>query len=699
MSQDLKTFFYPSGVAIIGASSNPTKLSHGILRNLCSYGYKGEIYPVNPGSKEILGKKCYADIADVPDPVDLAVVILPSQTIPQVLRDIGKHVIGAVIIISGGFKEIGSEGIKLEQECVKITREYKMRLIGPNCVGTMNMVSGLNTTFIKGMPEKGGIGFLSQSGAVGGGVVDHILNKGVGFSHFLSLGNEADINETDIIEYLDKDDDTRVIAAYVESISDGQRFLRVCREVTQNKPVVLLKAGRTDSGAKAVSSHTGSLAGSQEAYSAAFKQAGIIEVNSVEELLNVSQILDQCPPPGGNRVAIITNAGGPAALASDKLDENGIQLSVLEQRTQIQLRKHLPSAAQVANPIDMLGGADASQYSIALSAVLADPNVDIALPILVPQALVDPAAVATSIVEESKRSNKPVIVCFMGHESVRSAFEILQKNRIPMMDYPEKLGKIVGSFYKYYKEIQCKPDFKIDEMKGINKVEVLNYFKKQNNKKVFGESETRPILQSYGIPLIAGGFAPDEKQAMKIADETGYPVALKVVSDEILHKSEFKGITLNIQNADELVREWHEMTADISQLKVGARINGFMIEKMAPKGQEVILGMKRDLNFGPLLMFGFGGIFVELFKDVSFRIAPLARNDAIEMINETKAGTLLTGFRGQEKADIEAIVDCLLRVSQLVLDFPRIQEVEINPLLVLRENEGAYGLDCRMIVD
>lgn len=699
MNQELRNFFYPSNVAIIGASSNPTKLSHGILRNLCSYGYRGRVYPVNPGSNEILGKKCYTDIITVPDPVDLAIVILPSQNIPRVLTDCGKQGIKAVIIISGGFREVGPDGLKLEQECLRIAQENGIRLIGPNCVGTMNTVNGLNTTFIQGMPERGGIGFLSQSGAVGGGVVDHILHKGVGFSHFVSLGNEADVSETDIIEFMEQDNETSVIAAYVESIQNGQRFLHVCNRVVRHKPIVLLKAGRTESGAKAVASHTGSLAGSREAYSAAFRQAGIIEVDSVEELLNVSLVLDQCPPPEGNRAVIITNAGGPAALASDKLDENGVMLSNLEKSTQDELRKQLTPAAQVANPVDMLGGADWQEYATALRAVLADVNVDVVLPILVPQALVDPARVATSIVEESKKTKKPVIACFMGYESIGAAYEILRNNKIPMMDYPEKLGKIIGSLYKYHKVIKDKPEIKAKEMKGINQDEVLKIFASHNTQKIFGEYETRPVLHAYGIPIIRGEFAEDEKHAFKIGENIGFPIALKVVSEEILHKSDFRGIALNIQNKYDLQRQWQTLLHQIKKVKVDTHIKGFMVEKMAKKGQEVILGVKRDPNFGPIMMFGLGGIFVELFKDVSFRIAPLSEKDGLEMIYETRTGSLLTGFRGREEEDVNAIVDCLLRLSQLVIDFPQIQEVEINPLMVYKKNEGVAALDCRMIVE
>jgi len=698
MSQNLRSFFSPEGVAIIGASVNTSKLSHGIFRNLLTFGYTGEVYPVNPSASEILGKKCYASIGDVPNPIDLAVIILPSQVIPQTLADIGERGISAAIIISGGFKEIGPGGLELEQECLRVARHYGIRIIGPNCVGTMNLKNGLNTTFIRGMPEKGGIGFLSQSGAVGGGVVDHIINKGIGFSHFVSLGNEMDITETDIIEVFGNDNDTRVIAAYIESIQDGQRFLKVCRKVVKKKPVVLLKAGQTNSGAKAVSSHTGSLAGSREAYSAAFEQAGIIEVYSVEDLLNVYQVFDQCPAPLGNQSVILTNAGGPAALTSDKLDENGIGLASLSKSTKNLLRQKLTSAAQVENPIDMLGGADENQYALALNTSLLDSNVDIAIPILVPQALVDPVKVANSIVEETKKTKKVVIACFMGRESVGQAFSVFNKSKIPVVDYPEKIGKSIGALYRYHGEIKKRKDPKMNPFRGVNTIKAQKIILNPVTKKINGEYETRPILDAYGIPLVPGIFAQDLSTAKKIAQKIGFPVAIKIVSDEILHKSETKAISLNIQDEFELVREWEKIVDTLRKKKNGININGFMVEKMSPKGQEVILGMKRDPNFGPVMMFGLGGIFVELFKDVSFRIAPLSKYDAINMIQDTKAGDFLTGFRNQKKMDIEAIVDCLLRLSQLTIDFPQIKEIEINPLMVFEFGRGVLALDCRMLL-
>jgi acetyl coenzyme A synthetase (ADP forming)-like protein len=698
MKKDLQSFFTPKGVAVIGASSNPGKLSHGILKNLIQYGYQGGIYPVNPGSKEILSLACYAGIQDVPDPVELAVIILPSQMIASVIKDCGLRGIKAAIIISGGFREVGEGGLELEKECLKIASEHGIHLIGPNCVGNMNMSNGLNTTFIQGMPIKGGIGFLSQSGAVCGGIVDHILNKQIGFSHFISLGNEADVNETDIIEFLAEDGNTHVIAAYVESIRDGQRFIQVCRKVSPKKPIVILKAGRSEAGAKAVSSHTGSLAGSQEAYSAAFKQAGAIEVFSVEELLNVSLALDYLPLPSGNRAAIITNAGGPAALASDSLSEYGFQLAQLNEKTRQTLSQNLSPAAQVSNPVDMLGGAEAREYGLALHQVLNDPEVDIAIPILVPQALVKPEEVAQAIANEVLRSKKPVIACFMGLESIGKARIILHQNRVPLLDYPEKIGKVVGSLIQYSQIKKTRKEEKKLQIDDKSRQKVTKIFTDNKNKVIYGEVDTRPILQEYGIPLITGDMARTRQEAGEIAHKIGFPVVLKIVSQDFLHKSEVEGIAVNLKSKVEVSKAWDEIMKKAKFSNPKAKVDGCWVEAMAKPGQEVILGIKRDASFGPVMMFGLGGIFVEFFKDVAFRVAPITRGDAFEMVSETRAGVLLQGYRGQPETDIVAIVDCLLRLSQLAMDFTQIAEMEINPLMVYPKNKGVLALDCRLLL-
>ena len=697
MQNSLKPFFSAEGVAIIGASSKPNKLSYGIVENLTRYGFKGKIYPVNPVSKEILGLKCYPDILSVPDPVDLAVIVLPAGLVLDVVKDCAKRGIKAVTLISGGFKELGDEGEALENEVLGIIKKNKMRMVGPNCVGTMSLHSGLNTTFISGIPDIGGIGFLSQSGAVLGGVVDLVKGKGIGFAHFSSLGNEADVTETDMIEYLGEDPDTSVISSYVEQIRDGQRFISVAKKVSRKKPIVLLKAGRTLAGARAVSSHTGSLAGSHSAYQAAFLQSGVIEVQSVNDLFDVSQAFALQHLPKGNRVVILTNSGGPAALASDSLANNGLKMADLSIETMATLRASLNPSAQVANPIDMLGGAEPQDYEMAINLVVADPNVDIIVAILVPQSLVDPVAVATKIYEAASKSEKTVIACFMGDPMVAEPRRVLHKNNVPMVVYPESIGIILGAMRHYAKWLEM-PEENLPELDNIDKKKVRSILKNAIGQESMGEAQTRPLLAAYGIPQIAGDFAESEEEAVNCAERIGYPVVMKIVSSEILHKSDVGGIHLNIIDTENLKQAYRKMMRDIQTKLPQARINGVLIEQMAPKGQEVIVGMRRDPGFGAMIMFGLGGIYVELFKDVAFRVAPLTRKDALAMIWSTKAGTLLDGYRGSKKADIESVVDTILRISKLAVDFEVIDEIEINPLLVLPEGQGSMALDSRVIL-
>ncbi len=699
MDSILSNFFKARGVALVGASGSPNKLSYGILRNMLQYGYKGGVYPVNPRYNEILGVRCYPDIASVPDPVDLAVIIVPAGNTPQMISECGLRGIKAAIVISGGFKEVGAEGQELENEVLRIARGYGMRIIGPNCVGTLDLNSGLNSTFIQGLPSKGRIGFISQSGALGGGVIDYIADKRVGFSMFASLGNEADVTETDLLEYLANDPDTAVIAIYVEAIRDGVRFMDVARQVTRHKPVVLLKAGRTSAGARAVSSHTGSLAGSNTAYRAAFEQSGVIEAHTINELFEIAVALDFQPLPRGKRTVILTNSGGPAALASDSLASNGMELHNLTPQTRENLRPLLNPSAQVGNPVDMLGGAEPKEYSAALELLLKDENVDAVLAILVPQALVNPAQVATVLGERAAAQSeprKPVIACFMGERSIGEARVVLQEMQIPMYVFPEATGRVLGAMQRYAAWLASPSDASSGPV-NLDRLAARIGLDHGRVCKTMGEAETRPILQAYGVPLVEARMARTVDEATAAAEDLGYPVALKVVSPEILHKSDVGGIRLGLSNAEAVRKGFLEMYSQIASSVPSARIEGALVERMAPKGVEVIVGMKRDPNFGPLIMFGMGGVTVELYGDVAFRIAPIGRKDALEMIHSIKGSRLLTGFRDTPPADVDALVDIILRMSQLSMDFPEIDEMEINPLRVFPAGQGVLALDCRLI--
>jgi acetyltransferase len=695
MTSELTSFFSPHGVALIGASANPNKLSNAILRNLINT-YQGPIYPVNPRYQEMAGLPCYPDIADVPDPVELAVSILAAKMTPAMVEACGRRGIKAATIISSGFKEVGREGAALEEECVVIARRYGMRLMGPNGIGVIDLNTGLNTTFLRSLPERGHIAFVSQSGAICGGVVDYITGKHVGFSHFVSLGNEADITETDIIAYLGEDSNVRVIALYVEAITDGRRFMETVRKVTRQKPVVLLKAGRTDAGDRAALSHTGSLVGSLEAYHAAFRQSGVIEAFSVSELFDIAHALACQPLPAGNRVAVLTNAGGPAVLASDSLSTCGMRLEELTQQTKAYLHERLHPSAQVSNPVDMLGGADHLDYAFALRGILSDSTVDAALTILVPQALINPADVAAKICEVAKNAVKPIVTCFMGDMSIGQARQILHQHSVPMYVFPEAAGRVLGAMRQYGRwrnrgrlEAAVQVNVDVEAARRILAVEA---------DQILGEAQTRPVFEAYGIPVISGDLARSPKEAVKIADQLGYPVVLKIVSPDILHKSDAGGIRLNLADSAAVTTAYRQLMDKVATAHPEARIEGVLVEAMAPQGYEVIVGMRRDPQFGPLMMFGLGGIYVELLTDVAFRVAPVNRREALAMIRETRAGRLLSGIRGRQAADLETVVDCIVRLSQLALDFPQIEEAEVNPLLVLPQDQGAVALDGRAVL-
>ncbi|HPH98158.1 MAG TPA: acetate--CoA ligase family protein [Anaerolineaceae bacterium] len=697
MAHPLTPFFAPRGVALLGTSASPNKLSHGILKNLVEGPYKGGVYPVNPRYTEILGIPCYPNVASVPDPVDLAVLALPAPAIPETLEACGKRGIKAVVIISGGFKEIGPEGETIEKNLVNIARQYGMRLVGPNCVGTLDLYTGSNTTFIKGLPSVGHIGFVSQSGAVCGAVVDVFQDQGIGFSNFASLGNEADVTETDMIEFLADDPNTKVIACYVEAIRDGERFMKVAREVSKTKPIVMVKAGRTEAGAKAVSSHTGSMAGSNSAYEAAFQQSGVLMVNTAEELFNVSMALVYQPLPQGNRTVIITNSGGPAALASDSLSQNGMKLCDLSPETRAALREKLVPSAQISNPVDMLGGAEPHEYEAAVRLCLADENVDTVLAILTPQALVNPAEVARAIGRGSEGSKKPVVACFMGGVSIGEASKLFHEIKIPMYVFPEEAGAVMGAMMRYAETRKFGQEAFV-EPANISKAAAEKALHQHAALKTLGEAHTRSVLAAYGLPLVAGDVAHTPEEAVKIAEKVGLPVVLKIVSPDILHKSDLGAIKLNLATSQAVMDGYNELMAQIKASQPNARIEGILVETMAPKGHEVIVGMRRVPGFGPLVMFGMGGIFVELFGDVAFGLYPMSRENALRMVLKTKAGKLLSGLRGQKPADIDAVVDCILRIGQIAHDFPEIDEIEINPLFVYEKGKGVLALDARAIL-
>ncbi len=697
----LNTFFSPKSVAVIGASTNPEKLGYAVVKNLLDGGYakKGLVYPINPTAAEILEFKTYPSVLEVPDPIDLAVIVIPYPHVPDALRTCGQKGIPSAIVISAGFREAGKEGLERELELVQICHEYNLRLIGPNCLGVIDSFTPLNASFAAGTPPSGPMAFMSQSGALGTAVLDIALAGRLGLSKFVSLGNKADVSEIDLLKTWVKDEHSKVILIYSEGMPSGQEFIRVAREVTGVKPVVAIKSGVTQSGSRAVSSHTGSLAGSEQAYQAAFLQAGILRADSMESLFDMALALGYQPSLKGDRIAIITNAGGPGILATDALEKSGLTLARFELETIHALEQYLPDAASAANPVDVLGDAHADRYKYALERVANDPNVDGIMVLLTPQAMTEIDATAQAVGSLAQQIKLPILGCFMGEARIRTGINILTSFGIPNYPFPERAANAFWAM-SAYRSIQSRAEleyvhFDVDQIAAKKVFDQV----RSENRLTIGDAESRQVLQAYGLRIPKSEIAETPELAASIAAKIGYPVVLKIASPDILHKTDIGGVKVGLQNASD-VRDAFELMVYRAQRYIPeARIWGCLVQEMAPVGGlEVLVGMNRDPQFGPLITFGLGGIYVETLRDVTFRVAPLARQEAEDMLTQLRAHALLDGVRGQPPMDKSAIVDTLLRISQLVQDFPDIIEMDINPLMVYHTGEGAIALDMRLVL-
>jgi len=694
----MKEFFSPRTIAVIGASREKGKVGYEVFKNVTGGGFNGRVFPVNPKTDHIDGHRCYPSISAVPGRIDLAVVVVPSRSVPRVIQECGEKGIKACVIISAGFKETGGEGARLEKNVVEIADKYNMRLIGPNCLGIIDTHSGLNASFATHMPRKGEIAFISQSGALCTAILDWSKAEGLGFSKFISMGNEADLCETDFLEALADDPHTKVIIGYLESIRDGQRFMRVASRISRNKPIVLIKSGGTDAGARAASSHTGSLAGSDQAYEAAFRQCGVLRARSVEELFDLGTALAFQPLPEGRRVAILTNAGGPGIMATDACEHAGLTLASLNRPTVDFLRANLPEASNFYNPVDVLGDAKADRYQLALDAVCKDTNVEAVIVLLTPQAMTEVEKTAESIGGIASDQKKTVLTCFMGEAVVRPGIEILKRHRIPNYPFPERASSALAAMARYHEWLGL-PDRKIKSF-HVDRVAVRRILKEASSKGQINlaEFEARKVISAYGIPIPKSRLASSAQEAVEAASEIGWPVAMKVASPDILHKSDIGAVKLGIITAEEVRDAFDLITMRTKRYMPEAKVLGVSVQQMVTEGKEVILGMTRDPQFGPLILFGLGGIYVEVLKDISFRVAPLSEYDAKEMIQEIRSYHLLSGIRGERPAEIDSIVEALLRVSQLAMDFPQIVELDINPLKVREPGQGAIAIDVRLTI-
>ena len=709
----LDAIFSPQSVAVIGASTTPGKVGHDIFANILKGGYRGVLYPVNPGARSVLSVRAYPTITEVPDDVDLAMIILPPQICQKAVEASIQKGVKGLIIVSAGFREVGAEGLAIENRIISMCQEAGIRVIGPNCLGVINPLSAvqLNASFSARMPKPGNISFISQSGALCTAVLDFAADRDFGFSKFISIGNKADVDELDLLRYLHHDADTEVIMIYLEELRRGAEFIEEVKEITSGDrptPILAIKSGRTSAGAMAAASHTGALAGSEAVYDAVFSQSGIIRVASIDELFdfatafayknlsNLGKLRKKIPD--GNRVAIITNAGGPGIVATDMTVSSGLQLAQFHDETLEALSSHLPQTANIHNPVDVIGDATQERYENALSAVVMDEGVDGALVILTPQSMTNALGTAESIAKIARRTHKPILCCFMGIVDVSSGAKYLQEQGIPVFKFPENTAKAFGALYKYSRWLnrQTLADFTFSH-KTERASEIIETCL-QNGQTYLGELEGLELLSCYGFQVLPTQLSTSAEEAVSLADQMGYPVVMKIVSPQILHKSDARGVFIGLNASDQVSSAYAAIVQNAAAYNDQAEIRGVLVQKMATSGEEMILGMTRYPIFGPLAMFGSGGILVEVFQDVIFRIAPFQRSEAVRMIRGIKGSKLLDGFRGKPKGDITTLQKLLVAFSDLVCAHPEISEIDINPLIVHPEGMGATVADCRIIL-
>ncbi len=694
----LNALFSPSSITIIGASESPDKVGYALLHNIIESGFAGKIYPVNPTKTEILGIRCYKKLESIEEKIDLAIVVIPAPVVLQTLEKCGKRGVGAAIVISAGFRETGREGLRAERRIADIAVRYSMPILGPNCLGFISTLVPMNATFAAGMPPRGNITLMSQSGALCTSILDIALAEDVGFSHFVSLGNKAHLNEIDFLNAWAEMAEAHVVLAYLEGITDGARFIDVARQFTKKKPIIAIKAGVTSSGSRAVSSHTGALAGSERAYEAAFKQAGVLRAGSVEELFDYAIAFSRQPLPRNDSVAIVTNAGGPGIMATDAIERSGLRLASFANETMESLRQALPPAASVLNPVDLLGDASTQRYHAALQLVLADPHPGALLVIVTPQFATRLDEIAEVVAGVADGIDLPVFTCFMGEASIRNAVKILTEHDVPNYISPEAAIRALAGManQRRWREEPAEP-YEVLDLNTEHVLETFERVRREGRVKI-GDAEARTILEAYRIPVPASKLCRTADEAVAFANETGYPVVMKIASPDILHKTDIGGVRLNIQTPAEVADSFDLLTLRTMKYMPEAEVWGCLVQQQLTGGKEVIIGMTRDPQFGPLVMFGLGGIYVEALKDVSFRIAPFTRRDAYGMMREMRSFSLLQGVRGEPASDIHAVADILLKVSQLVTDFPDILELDINPLMVFENGRGVMGIDMRLVL-
>ncbi|VUT28024.1 MAG: acetyl CoA synthetase subunit alpha [Candidatus Syntrophoarchaeum sp. GoM_oil] len=702
--KELDKIFNPGSIAVIGASNKKGSVGYTLLNNLIGSGYEGVVYPVSKTATSVQGIHSYTSIDQVPRRIDLAIIAVPAKTTPEIMRECGESGVGAAVIVSAGFKEIGDEGKYLEDELLDIASDYGIRFIGPNCLGVIRPKIHLNASFAQLVPDDGNVAFISQSGALCTAVLDWCYDRGIGFSSFVSVGSMADVTFGDLIDYFGMDPDTNAIILYIEALKDVRGFMSAARHFARTKPIVVVKSGRLERSAKAATSHTGAMAGDDDLYDAAFKRAGIIRVTEVEELFNCAEALNSQTKPGGNRLAIVTNAGGPGVMAADALLSTGGVLAELSKETIEKLDVYLPSFWSHGNPVDIVGDASPERYRDATSIILKDSNVDGVLLILTPQSMSDPEQTARYIAELNlKNIEKPVLASWMGEASVESGRTILESGGIPSFETPENAIATYLHMYQYTKNIASLYETPEDILTGFHpeKDEIKAIFKKvaKEERGLLTVHESLQVLGAYGIPTVRTDVAHDPGEAVKIAEDIGYPVAMKIISQEISHKTEIGCVKIDIRKSEDAKDAYEEINRNAKEHNPDAEIDGTAIQPMiAGRGYEVIIGSKRDAAFGPAVIFGTGGTMVEYIKDRSIGFPPLNQALAHRLIEDTKISKILNnGFRGRPPANIRLIEEALVKISFFLIDFPEIIEMDLNPIYV--DEASLLALDARILID
>ncbi len=695
----LDAIFSPETIAVIGASTQKGKVGHDIFANILSGGYKGTLYPVNPKAKSVLSVKCYTSIANIPDPIDLAMIILPPSGALQAVKECIAKGVKGIVIVSAGFKEVGGEGACIEKEIKDLCAAAKVRLVGPNCLGVINPSPkvSLNASFSSRMPAHGNVSFISQSGALCTAVLDYAADKGFGFSKFISIGNKADVDELDLLRYYHKDPDTDVVMIYMEELNrSAEEFITEVREMTSGTHpthVIAIKSGSSDAGARAAASHTGALAGADALYDAIFNMSGILRCATVNQLFDYAQAFAANKYPTGDRIAIITNAGGPGIIATDMSEQSGLRLASFSEETIRELKKYLPPTANFHNPVDVIGDAARDRYENTLATVLSDRGVDAALIILTPQSMTDAIGTAEAIVRIAGNSIKPIVCAFMGVVDVSDGVKLLQKHKVPVYQFPESAARSLGALRQGMKWLFRKILPQFDLTYDIQKAGEIIESCLSSGKTVLGELDGSELLRCYGFQTLPMALAETTEEAAEIADRIGYPVVMKIVSPDILHKTDAGGVRVGIKDRDALTAGFEEIMEKARAYNTEAVIEGILVQKMAPKGKEVILGLSKDRVFGHAVMFGLGGIFVEVYKDVVFRLSPMGRNVARRMVKSIRGYPILKGLRGENPSDIEAIEKHIVALKAMADHHPMIQELDINPLFVHEQGQGATVAD------